>query len=112
MLQPTDMENLYGLEGFEQNLAHKRWNSFFDGWDEDKRAFYVQMLGDANNYVLCRCGGSGSRHVLGVDGDECLRDMCARRRSQIFEKIRQKMETAIRTVDANSFLGGNGWSFF
>lgn len=106
------MENLYGLEGFEQNLAHMRWNTFFDGWDEEKRAFYYQMLGEAEN-ALCRCQRFGSRHVLGVDGAECLRDMCARRRSQIFAKIRQKMETAIRTVDANSFLfdAGDGWDF-
>lgn len=105
------MENLYGLEGFEQNLAHMRWNSFFDGWDEDKRAFYFQMLGEAN--ALCRCGKIGSRHFLGVDGDQCLWEMNARRRNQIFAKIRQKMETAIRTVDANSFLfnAGDGWGF-
>lgn len=105
------MENLYGLEGFEQNLAHRRWNTFFDGWDEDKRAFYYQMLGEAEN-ALCRCGRFGSRHVLGVDGDQCLREMCGLRRRQIFAKIRQKMETAITTVDANSFLGGIGWGFF
>lgn len=106
------MENLYGLEGFEQNLAHKRWNKFLDGWDEDKRAFYRQMLGEAKN-ALCRCEKIGSRHFLGVDADQCLREMCSLRRSKVFEKIRQKMETAIRTVDAQSFLfnAGAGWDF-
>lgn len=104
------MENLFGLEGFEQDLAHIRWNAFFDGWDEDKRAFYSQMLGESN--ALCRCGNFGSRHFLGVDGDCCLREMCARRRSEIFAKIRQKMETAIRTVDSHSFLfNADGWGF-
>lgn len=106
------MENLYGLEGFEQKLAHLRWDSFLNGWDEDKRDFYSQMLGKAEN-ALCRCGKFGSRHFLGVDADQCGREMNVRRLSQIFAKIRPKMETAIGTVDARSFLfnAGDGWSF-
>lgn len=107
------MEDLYDLEGFEQNLAHRRWNLFYDGWSEDERDFYIRMLGEATNVSCRHCGRHGSRHFLGVDGHSCLREMCARRRSQILAKIRQKMETAITTADENSFFfnAGDGWDF-
>lgn len=110
------MENLpplYGLEGYEVDLAHVRWPTFCDGWDADKQAFYFQMLGEANTFRCARCGENGCRHILGVDGGNiCKRDMCGARRNNIFTQIREKMSAAITRVDARSFLSAaDVWEF-
>lgn len=109
------MENLpplYGLEGYEEDLAHVRWPTFYDGWNADRQAFYFQMLGEANTFRCARCGTKGSRHILGVDGTNCKREMNGARRNNIFDQIREKMRAAITRVDARSFLSAaDGWGF-
>lgn len=107
------MENLpplYGLEGYEADLAHVRWPTFCDVWNAKRQAFYFQMLGEANTFRCARCGTNGSRHILGVDGTYCLRAMCKRRLNQIYEQMREKMRIAIARVDAGFHLAAaNGW---